>query len=365
MDIELPTEDITKVEFEYIKIEKHCFTCFSLMHEEEACPHRDPNAPPPKERNLGITQSIALQRIEADKRRHDERRGYRRPDDSRPPTRYFSDNHTHSERNRGYDRTYHNRREDQPREQSILSRTARSNSNYFRSKAPSFEYRAVERNRPSSHASESFPHHQGGDLRNVIAPPVIDTGNANNALEVTPTRTIKDRLGIATNTRIGTNSGSRERRSALERLSDPIPARRPPSFESGRLQEADSRPVETMQTEQDTVEEQLPEERVPATLRIGSITRSKRGEIPVASQSKATTKRRVTNPTKKRVLRSPILRLSQRTSPVARSATTTRRKLVVEKDKDVPCNKAGTSRQRIFFGSTCWPQWWALSPVER
>ncbi|KAJ4907965.1 hypothetical protein Rs2_11623 [Raphanus sativus] len=190
------------------------------------------------------------------------------------------------------------------------------------------------------------PHHQGGDLRNVIAPPVIDTGNANNALEVTPTRTIKDRLGIATNTRIGTNSGSRERRSALERLSDPIPARRPPSFESGRLQEADSRPVETMQTEQDTVEEQLPEERVPATLRIGSITRSKRGEIPVASQSKATTKRRVTNPTKKRVLRSPILRLSQRTSPVARSATTTRRKLVVEKDKDVPCNKAGTSRQR-------------------
>lgn len=32
MEIELPTDDITEVEFEYIKIEKHCFTCFSLFH---------------------------------------------------------------------------------------------------------------------------------------------------------------------------------------------------------------------------------------------------------------------------------------------------------------------------------------------
>ncbi|KAJ4869609.1 hypothetical protein Rs2_48823 [Raphanus sativus] len=60
-------------------------------------------------------------------------------------------------RNRGYDRTYHNRREDQPREQSILSRTARSNSNYFRSKAPSFEYRAVERKQTIFSCFRVFP----------------------------------------------------------------------------------------------------------------------------------------------------------------------------------------------------------------
>nr|VDD34325.1 unnamed protein product [Brassica oleracea] len=82
MDIELPTDEITEVELEYLKIEKHCFTCFSLFHEELDCPHRPLNALPPKERLLGITQSIALQRIEAEKRRHDDRRGYRRPKNS-------------------------------------------------------------------------------------------------------------------------------------------------------------------------------------------------------------------------------------------------------------------------------------------
>ena len=50
MEIELPTDDITEVEFEYMKIEKHCFTCFSLLHEEIDCPYRLLNAPSPKEK---------------------------------------------------------------------------------------------------------------------------------------------------------------------------------------------------------------------------------------------------------------------------------------------------------------------------
>ncbi|KAF2588345.1 hypothetical protein F2Q70_00039271 [Brassica cretica] len=54
MEIELPTEDndVMEVEFEYIKIEKNLFTCFSLFHEEVDCPRRHPNALPPKERAL-------------------------------------------------------------------------------------------------------------------------------------------------------------------------------------------------------------------------------------------------------------------------------------------------------------------------
>lgn len=74
MEIQLPSDDIVTVEFEYMKIEKQCFTCFSLFHEDDTCPIRPRNAPPIKERKLGITQRIALQCIEADKRR-----GYRRP----------------------------------------------------------------------------------------------------------------------------------------------------------------------------------------------------------------------------------------------------------------------------------------------
>lgn len=122
MEIELPTEDadVAEVEFEYIKIEKHCFTCFSLFHEESDCPQRPRNSLPPKERTLGITQSIALQRIEAEKRRHDDRRGYRRPEDPSVP-RAQTGNYFVSRREGDYDRSHQPRRDNHYREQSIIS----------------------------------------------------------------------------------------------------------------------------------------------------------------------------------------------------------------------------------------------------
>lgn len=79
LEIRLPSDEVLLVEFEYLKIEKHCFVCFSLLHEESTCPVKPRNLPPPKERKLGITQRLALQRIEAEKQRHDDRRGYIRP----------------------------------------------------------------------------------------------------------------------------------------------------------------------------------------------------------------------------------------------------------------------------------------------
>ncbi|CAN7105966.1 unnamed protein product [Brassica rapa subsp. narinosa] len=56
LEIQLPSGDLQNVELEYIKIEKHCFTCFSLLHEEVDCPNRPLNPIPLKERKLGITQ---------------------------------------------------------------------------------------------------------------------------------------------------------------------------------------------------------------------------------------------------------------------------------------------------------------------
>ncbi|CAN6850744.1 unnamed protein product, partial [Brassica oleracea var. botrytis] len=89
MEIELPSEEVIAVEFEYIKIKK------------SDCPIRDRNAPHVKDRKLGITQRLALQRIEADKRRHDDRRGYKRPStevwypseryEDRPSRRHYSE----------------------------------------------------------------------------------------------------------------------------------------------------------------------------------------------------------------------------------------------------------------------------------
>lgn len=93
MEIQLPSDEIITVEFEYIKIEKHCFTCFSLFHEDETCPVKPRNSLPVKDRKLGITQRIALQRIEADKRHHDDRRGYRHPNQLPPPTGNVRDDH--------------------------------------------------------------------------------------------------------------------------------------------------------------------------------------------------------------------------------------------------------------------------------
>lgn len=85
--IELPSGEVTEIEFEYIKIEKHCFTCFSLLHEENNCPRRTQDRIPVKDRKLGITQALAVERIEAEKRRHDEQRGYQSRDTRRPAPR--------------------------------------------------------------------------------------------------------------------------------------------------------------------------------------------------------------------------------------------------------------------------------------
>ncbi|KAG2313013.1 hypothetical protein Bca52824_024570 [Brassica carinata] len=197
-DIELPTEDVTEVEFEYMKIEKHCFTCFSLFHEEAACPHRPVNALPPKERLLGITQRIALQRIEAEKKRHDDRRGYRRFDDSRSFSRHHEDRYELAGRSRASDRSCYDRRESQQRKPSILSRTARSNSASVRTKYPSFEYRVVEHNRPST--GSSVPHQippifeEGIDLRNSLPTLEERAISTTPKAEGSPKRTIKERL---------------------------------------------------------------------------------------------------------------------------------------------------------------------------
>lgn len=330
---------------------RSCFSCFSLFHEESDCPHRPSHALPPKERKLGITQCIALQRIEAEKKQHDDRRGYSRSDVPRTTFKPSSDSRSYSRRevSRVDSGRYYAQKENQTREHSILSRTARSNSAYYRNNAPSFQYQAVERNRTSSGSSASrqipmpqpvAPETRGDTPNNPgTYPQNVQSG------EITPTRTLRERLGP---TSAGTTSGSKERRSALARISEPPataeqPARRTPSFESGRLQLNDNRATEAA-TDQGNMEP-LSEERLPATLRLGSsITAppTRRGVIPIAPQSKAAGKRKVSK-TPRRVVRSPRLIQSIRKPTEARSTTVTKRRLVVDKDPTLPCNKAGTS----------------------
>lgn len=73
MEISLPSGDLIVVDFVYEKLEKHCFTCFSLSHEKRHCPlftSTNGNSAKP----LGINQQKTLTRLEDDKRRQDSKK---------------------------------------------------------------------------------------------------------------------------------------------------------------------------------------------------------------------------------------------------------------------------------------------------
>lgn len=308
MEIQLPSDKVTEVEFEYIKIEKHCFTCFSLFHEESNCPVRPRNVPPPKERILGITQTLALQRIEADKKRHDERRGYLRPDQ---PTSYGQEKNSSRSYRRELagDRTYHPRQEENYRERSIISRTARSSYNSHRNNSQSMQYRVVERNRVSSgsYAPQLPAKTQGDATYKGIIPPDQDERatpiQSADRVESTPPRNLKERLGVNRLSNEGSNSGSRERRSALERLSTSRKSRDSlvrvsPTFASGRLQRTEEHLVESAQNEPAAIETQdQATDRVPANQHLGiNVSGRITGRrIPIDPLSKVAGKKRLTN----------------------------------------------------------------------
>lgn len=345
MEVALPSEEITEVEFEYIRIEKHCFTCFSLFHEESDCPSRPRDALPPKQRTLGITQQIALQRIETEKKRHDDRRGYQRPEHPRSshPRSSYRPEHDASmdyRRDSSVNRNHHPRYDSNHKERSILSRTARSNSSFHRNQTNSMQYRIVEKTRFS--AGSSVPHFtphtepQKDHLRDIS--PVVAPK------DTTPTRTIQDRLGSARRSSDGSATGSRERRPAMERLSAPRtsadpPARVSPTFESGRLQ----RPAEAITTTEMEVQHHS-DERRSATLRLGpTAAGTSRGRsIPIDPLSRVAGKKRITKAQARK--RSPVQGLNLRSSSSGSSAS--RRKQRTETETTLPCNKAGTSSKR-------------------
>ncbi|KAJ4916364.1 Uncharacterized protein Rs2_01914 [Raphanus sativus] len=73
LPVELPSGDVLMVDLEYEKLEKHCFYCYSLFHEEESCPAK-PTATKTTARAPGISQQNTLRSLEEHRRRHDQRR---------------------------------------------------------------------------------------------------------------------------------------------------------------------------------------------------------------------------------------------------------------------------------------------------
>ncbi|KAG2320946.1 hypothetical protein Bca52824_014159 [Brassica carinata] len=74
MDIQLPSREVVEIELEYEKLEKHCFYCKALSHEDEDCPLRPHHQHPGDRKNLGISQHNTLAKIQEDKRRQEARK---------------------------------------------------------------------------------------------------------------------------------------------------------------------------------------------------------------------------------------------------------------------------------------------------
>ncbi|EFH39261.1 predicted protein, partial [Arabidopsis lyrata subsp. lyrata] len=66
-------DEVTTVHLEYEKLEKHCFFCFSLSHEEKACPLKTSSGSK-EDRPSGVKQDRDSHLIVEDKRRHEEKK---------------------------------------------------------------------------------------------------------------------------------------------------------------------------------------------------------------------------------------------------------------------------------------------------
>ncbi|XP_013632973.1 PREDICTED: uncharacterized protein LOC106338573 [Brassica oleracea var. oleracea] len=387
LDIELPSGDVTEVELEYLKLEKHCFQCYSLLHEKDDCPLLVRGAQRMLPRKMGINQRNALMRIEANKRCHDERCGYSRIADTRRSV--VSDQHrrapsayegrrTEPDRARsrvshshGGSRGYHSDR----RTREYSDRRAHEHPDQSRDRSE-YVYRPREitsAGRKDTDVSGSLGRNLGTRLSglenaaNQVAP------NGSQASH-TPPRPVEQPQDTTAN-----SGSSKERRSALERISEP----RPPALarlgvtssnDSVRLQDVEieflgdedqeiltrrlsqtSTGFEMIQIAQNVPaitggvptaqSEESPEDlapnRIHPSLRLGARVASPGGgkrKAPASSTAaKATGKRKVTKPpAPKRIPRSPCHGVSLRKVNVARSLNPPRKKLCLDKAQAGP-----------------------------
>ncbi|KAL0699885.1 hypothetical protein Bca4012_056007 [Brassica carinata] len=373
-EIQVPSGEVTNVDFEYLKIEKHCFTCFSLFHEETECPRRSRNDPPAKERKLGITQRLALDRIEADKRRHDERRGYR-PLENRHTLR--QDQHTRDRRDHQYsdDRASqdHRSRPVPSRDNfSTASRTSSDHRNSFHSQSRRLDY--VPRGdslRPRQGFSQRLT--SNATNQNDVSAKSMDrttdravSHGGESKLTPSPGQIKEVRMNTLEPEKTPPSQHSHERRSALDRvalpdLRDQMQRRVTLSGDSVRLQEVEIQLDEELHPGP-TLLEDIRESatRNSALKRLGGLaTQGSRertravlggeGDIPDPtlmvegpSTSKRGTKRKATKPTKvpmrKKVPPSPIQGISIRKTNVIRPANPPRKKTTDKtvKDGDIP-----------------------------
>lgn len=73
MDIELPSKAVVEIELEYENLDKHCFLCKSLSHEDNDCYLKPPRTNGER-RHTSTSQQNTLEKLEEEKRRQADRR---------------------------------------------------------------------------------------------------------------------------------------------------------------------------------------------------------------------------------------------------------------------------------------------------
>ncbi|KAL0714642.1 hypothetical protein Bca4012_021621 [Brassica carinata] len=254
MKLEISVAGVIKqVELEYEDLQKHCFICHSLSHDRDECPSLRAQAnirePGPR---MGISQARTMERLDADRRRADERRKARSDGSQwqRPLRHELEWKHDKDFRvNYGARRDPYYKDESLRPEESERScrRPAKErlslskDTNYVSHsrhnfQTPRTEWRPIE---GDSHLGNNSKAGALSSVSHTPSPKPIREGEATAS------------KGVSTNRQVsGEGSApSQERRSALNRLS--LPKERVPllqegvaNADSGRLQEIDPQLVE-------------------------------------------------------------------------------------------------------------------------
>ncbi|KAJ4911972.1 Uncharacterized protein Rs2_06593 [Raphanus sativus] len=233
MDLELPSKEVVEIVLEYEHLEKHCFYCKPLTHEDGDCPSRPSNRSIVDDRRqLDISQQNTLESIEEARRRQAERKfsrnnedphrgrarwtNYRASDtrnyrtEGRAPSRKSADRSSGFEENR-------RRCEERYNPGNGVSLSRRSPARYSHKLAPAGHDTQDRCFSKESSRKQSPPAREAGS-QTVLSPSNTETGKRQSNIRATNNKATNNR---ATNQPLprANDDSSEDRRPAKERLS--------------------------------------------------------------------------------------------------------------------------------------------------
>ncbi|CAH2060233.1 unnamed protein product [Thlaspi arvense] len=228
LPISIPSGEVIWITLEYEKLEKHCFHCYSLMHEEKECPLKPANTTT-EQTTRGINQLNTVSTLEEYRRRNQNRLGDlppRRPEASQ--NREISSYHHRDLQPRERDQSRSdNRRDYSPRKSRVLEERLRYPPHWDSHRNASREYnrlddRASSRGDSRLHLKERTPQYFRPIARNDKEPSSKAGSKSENADITSPPRFISDIQGNLHRT-----TPQPSQRTQISHTPSPTPLREP------------------------------------------------------------------------------------------------------------------------------------------